>query len=136
MQERQTDRIKGLVQLETYAGDNLPLEDWNITGVLEDIIMVEYADTDPDGKGDTILRRGLHVPVDLARHTWRVGRVLLCGPKVPDAIKEGTCVIFPNDKGIRAANFNGKREVVFLNAERIFGVCTPKDGNPAAKKKK
>ena len=120
------DAVKGLIQLEKYSDASLPLEDWQLTEVLDDILMLEYADT-PKGEkaGSHVMRRGVLLPVDISRHTWRVGKVVLRGNAVPSNIQVGTHVLFPNDKGIRAANFNGKQEVVFLNADRVFGVCKP-----------
>jgi hypothetical protein len=36
-------------------------------------------------------------------------------------------IIFPDDRGLQVANLNGLKNVVFLNEDRIFGVCSPKE---------
>jgi co-chaperonin GroES (HSP10) len=53
---------------------------------------------------------------------WRVGKVILAGPNCK-TVKEGDYIVFPNDKGIQAANINDLKNIVFLSENRIFGVC-------------
>ena len=63
---------------------------------------------------------------------WRKGKVLIAGPNVRYC-KINDIVIFPNDKGASVANIdiklvNGEvykiKKGMFLNEQRIFGVCS------------
>jgi hypothetical protein len=51
--------------------------------------------------------------------------VILSGPNCK-TVKESDYIVFPNDKGIQAANINDIKNIVFLSESRIFGVCNPK----------
>jgi len=118
------DIIKGAIQIDSYSSYEFELDDWKITKLLEDIMLVEYIDVDETG---TQIKRGsIWVPLHSVTFVWRVGRVLLAGSGCKE-IKEGDFVVFPNDKGIKAANINGYKNVVFLNECRIFGICTKED---------
>ena len=48
---------------------------------------------------------------------------LLAGPSAKQ-VKKDQFVIFPGDKGIVGIQKGGKT-VIFLNEERIFGICSP-----------
>ena len=117
------DRIKGNIQLDAYKTSDFELSDWVLESVLDDILMVQYIDSSDDGR--EVLRNGILVPIDVSTHVWRVGKVVLAGPRC-SYTAEGDYVVFPNDKGIRASSINGIKNVVFLNEARIFGKCTPK----------
>ena len=114
------DRIKGNIQLEAYKTDTFELSDWDLTSVLDDILMVQYVDASETGK--EVMRNGIYVSVDITTHVWREGKIILAGPNCRFT-KKGDHVVFPNDKGIRASNINGIRNIVFLNEARVFGVC-------------
>jgi hypothetical protein len=117
------DRIGGTVQLEQYQGHALELDGWTLTKVLDDILMVQYVDVNEDG---TEIKRGsLWVPINTVNFVWRVGKVILSGPNCK-TVKENDYIVFPNDKGIQAANINDIKNIVFLSESRIFGVCNPK----------
>jgi hypothetical protein len=51
-------------------------------------------------------------------------------------VKEGDFIVFPNDRGMRVSNLNGLKHIVFLNEQRIFGVCKTKTEGNSSKKKK
>jgi hypothetical protein len=119
----QEDLIKGLVQIDNYKGSQFELDGWQLTAVLDDILMVQYADINEDG--DLVKRGSMWVPINAVNHVWRVGKVLLAGPNCK-SVKEGDFIVFPNDKGIQVSNLNGLKHIVFLNEARIFGICTPK----------
>lgn len=127
---------KGLIELEQYKNSELPIDDYNIVQVLDDIIMAEFVDVSPDGQ--SITRGGIHIPMDIAdTKAWRVAKTVLAGDKVPEYLKpKGTHFIFPGDRGIRSILNNGT-QLVFINAERIFCVVTPRnsDSNSNLKKK-
>jgi hypothetical protein len=117
---QQEDLIKGKVQIENYQGQSFNLDGWNLTKVLDDILMCQYVDLNDDG---TEIKRGsIWVPINAVNFTWRLAKVVLAGPDCK-TVKENDIVVFPNDKGITVANLNGLKHIVFLNESRIFGVC-------------
>lgn len=120
------DKIGGRVQLEQYQGHSLELDGWNLTKVLDDILMVQYVDVNEEG---TEIKRGsIWVPISTVHFVWRVGKVVLAGPNCK-TVKEGDYIVFPNDKGVQAANINDLKNIVFLSENRIFGVCETKFKN-------
>jgi hypothetical protein len=111
----------GLSDVDSYQDCPLP-EDFEITELLGDVIQVVYADTADDGI--SVKRNGIILPAGVVENrAWRVGKVLLVGPCAKQ-VKQGDYVIFPGDKGIKGIQKNGKLNV-FLNEERIFGICNP-----------
>lgn len=108
------------MNLDEYQNTKLP-NDWKVTGLLDDIIMVEFCDSGL-GDGDNVERNGVFIPVDVSKSLWRVGIVRLMGPKCSPQLKVGDNVLFPNDKGIRAVSVENKVKYVFINEQRIFGV--------------
>lgn len=114
----------GLVEIENYKNFPLP-EDYEITEVLDDVLMAEYADLSEDGT--SVMRNGIHLPQGVIdQRAWRVARVILAGPKAN--LKPGQFFIFPGDKGMqgmRTIKKNNKM-VIFINEDRIFAICEPK----------
>lgn len=111
----------GLADLDLYSNCPLP-EDFEIVELLGDVIQVVYADTAEDGK--SLIRNGIVLPAEVVDNkAWRVGKVIMAGPNTKQ-VKAGQYVIFPGDKGIKGIQKNGKLNV-FLNEERIFGICKP-----------
>jgi hypothetical protein len=128
----QEDIIGGLVQIDNYKGSQFELDGWQLTKVLDDILMVQFVDINEDG--DMVKRGSMWVPINAVNHVWRVGKVLLAGPNCK-TVKEGDFIVFPNDRGIQVSNLNDLKHIVFLNEQRIFGVCTLKEEAPAKKSK-
>ena len=117
------DRIGGKIQIEHYSGKSYELDDWHLDQVLDNILMVQYADINEEG---TEIKRGsIWIPINAVEHTWRIARVVLAGPKC-SLVKVGDHVVFPNDRGLKVSNLNGLKNVAFLNEDRIFGICSPK----------
>jgi hypothetical protein len=111
----------GIADIDPYQNCPLP-EDYEITELLGDVIQVVYADTAADGK--SLVRNGIILPQEVVNNkTWRVGKVVLAGPGTKQ-VKAGHYVIFPGDKGIKGIQKDGKLNI-FLNEERIFGICKP-----------
>lgn len=129
---QQEDRIGGKVQLDAYVGNEFNLDGWNLTKVLDDILMCQYIDVNEDG---TEIKRGsIWVPINTVNFTWRLAKVILAGPECK-TVKEGDIIVHPSDKGITVQNFNNLKHVVFLNESRIFGVCTPTEEKTTKLKK-
>ncbi len=79
------------------------------------------------------MKGGIVVPSNALNKAWRKGKVILSGPDAKYT-KEGDIVIFPNNMGvtISGVTITGKGKVkkgVFLNEERMFGICKLKDDN-------
>lgn len=111
----------GIANLDEYSNCPLP-EDFEIVELLGDVIQVVYADVAEDGK--SLIRNGIVLPAEVVDNkAWRVGKVILTGPNTKQ-VKAGHYVIFPGDKGLKGIQKNGKLNV-FLNEERIFGICKP-----------
>ena len=109
----------GIANLDPYQDCPLP-EDYEITELLGDVIMAEYADVAEDGK--SLVRNGIILPNEVVdKKAWRVGKVLLVGPDTKQVMKDHY-IIFPGDKGIVGIQKGGKT-VIFLNENRIFGIC-------------
>lgn len=118
---RLTRENNGLAEIDQYKNCPLP-EDYEITELLGDTIQVVYKDVSDDGTA--LIRNGLFIPQNVAEQkAWRVGEVILAGPGTRQ-VKKGHFVIFPGDKGLPAIKKDGRMSV-FLNEERIFGICAP-----------
>jgi len=99
---------------------------YNLKQVLDDILLCTFVDESTDGT--SIVRNGLHVPVNTDTKAWRIGQVILAGPNVRYA-KVGDYVCFPNNLGVPVANldiedYGTLKRGIFLNEQRIFGICS------------
>lgn len=122
------------LNIDAMQGVEVPSIDWDITDVLDDIIMIQFVDCSADG--EYIQRSGIYVKNEVGKQIWRVGKVLKSGPDCSDKIKPGVHVIFPNDKGIHVPKVGKHVNIAFLNEERIFGICVPnKNALPTGKTK-
>ena len=111
----------GIANLDPYTNCPLP-EDYEIIELLGDVIQIEYADVATDGQ--SLVRNGIILPSGVVdSRAWRVGKVLLTGPSTKQ-VKAGQFVIFPGDKGLKGIQKGGKMNI-FLNEDRIFGICNP-----------
>lgn len=123
---------RSLIDLSSHSSGDFGLEDYELTFVYDDIVLVEYIDIAPDGDG--ILKNGIYIPSNALNKAWRKAKVILAGPQVKYT-KVGDIVIFPNNLGVTVANIDisnhGKlNNAVFLNESRIFGTCKPKQNGP------
>lgn len=118
-----------LVDLYSHSdGDFGSADDYLISNVLDDIMLVEYIDLSEDG--DMVMRNGLMVPVNTLTKAWRKAKVILTGPTVKYCVP-GDIVIFPNNLGVTVNKLPIvlddvkyiTSKAVFLNEDRIFGRC-------------
>jgi hypothetical protein len=98
---------------------------------MDDILLVKFVDETEDGT--SIMRNGLHVPINADTRAWRVGEVVLAGPNTKNALT-GSIVCFPNNLGIPIANigvdgYGTLKKGIFLNEQRIFGICSVTNDN-------
>lgn len=120
-----------LIDLESHGDGVFALDDYVLSFLFDDVVLVELIDEINDGMGSAIQRNGLYVPTNAMTKAWRKGRVVLAGPSVRYA-QPGKIVIFPNDKGASVSNIlvegHGKiNKGMFLNEQRLFGICSKID---------
>jgi hypothetical protein len=99
---------------------------YNLKNVLDDILLCTFVDESEDGT--SIIRNGLHVPVNSDTKAWRIGEVILAGPNARFT-EVGDFVCFPNNLGVPVANldvdnYGTLKKGIFLNEQRIFGICS------------
>ena len=121
---------KSLIDLSRPDRGDFGFEDYELSFIFDDILLIEYIDETDQGD---VLRNGIVVPTNALNKAWRRGKVILAGPHAKYA-KEGDVVVFPNNMGvtISGVNVTGKGKVkkgVFLNEERMFGICKKRDEN-------
>ena len=122
---------RNLIDLSSHSSGDFGIDDYMLSFIFDDILLVEYIDLTDDGDG--ITRNGLYIPTNALTKAWRKGRVILAGPK-SQYTKVGDIVIFPNNLGVSVANIDienyGKiPKGIFLNENRVFGICKKKDDN-------
>ena len=111
---------------------------YNLKSLLDDVLLVRFMDETDDGT--SILRNGIVVPINVDTKAWRIGVIILAGPNAKHT-KPGDYVCFPNNLGIPVANidvdgYGTLKKGIFLNEQRIFGVCRPRknENKPASSK--
>lgn len=133
MAQRSIDTLatqKHLIDLTPNCQGDVGLSDeYELTMIFDDILLVEYIDDNETGE---IQRNGIFVPTNALTKAWRRAKVILAGPKA-EYTKPGDIVIFPNNLGVTVANIdvNGStiKRGIFLNEDRLFGICKVKDDN-------
>ena len=118
---------KSLIDLTSNERQCLDFDGYILSKLFDVIILVELIDEDEQGN---IQRNGIYVPTSNTIKTWRKGKVVLKG-KNTDQCDINDIVIFPHDKGIIVTNVDVKnygivKKGMFLNQDRIFGVCENK----------
>ena len=121
---------RSLIDLSNPDKGDFGIDDYELNFIFDDILLIEYVDETDDGD---VMRGGIVVPSNALNRAWRKGKVILTGPDVKYT-KEGDIVIFPNNMGVtlNGVNVTGKGKVtrgVFLNEERMFGICKLKNVN-------
>ena len=121
---------KHLIDLSTHSEGDIGLsDDFELTMIFDDILLVEYIDENEHGE---IERNGIFVPTNAVTKAWRKAKVILAGPKAEYATP-GDIVLFPSNLGVTVANIDVNGETVkkgiFLNEDRLFGICNLKDAD-------
>lgn len=119
---------RSLIDLSSHSDGNFGMDDFVLSQVYNDIILVEFIDLSEDG--DAILRGGIFIPTNAVTKAWRKAKVVLVGTEVKNT-KPGDIVMFPNDKGVTVTGMEidgyGKiKKGMFLNEQRLFGKCVLK----------
>ena len=121
---------RSLIDLSAPGRGDFFLDDFELSFIFDDILLIEYIDETVDGE---VERNGILVPTNALTKAWRKGKVILAGPDAKYA-KEDDIVIFPNNVGvtISGVSVTGKGKItkgIFLNEERMFGICKKKNVN-------
>jgi|TARA_Y100000310_G_scaffold268533_1_gene281177 hypothetical protein len=121
----------GLIDLKSYENDVFTIFGYKLNALFADVLLATYVDLSEDG--DAINRNGVLIPINQVQKAWRIGEVLLAGPSCQTATV-GSYICFPNDKGIPVSNIDVEgygivKNGIFLNEQRIFGLCSPADIN-------
>jgi len=133
MAQRSIDTLapqKHTVDLSSHSQGDVGLpDDFELTMIFDDILLVEYIDENAEGE---IERNGIFIPTNAVTKAWRKAKVILAGPKAEYA-NVGDVVIFPSNLGLTVSNLdvNGTtlKKGIFLNEDRLFGICNLKDDN-------
>lgn len=122
---------KGMIDLDANSEGFFGLDEFKLSFIFDDIVLVEFIDEVEDSQGSAVMRNGLYVPTNANTKAWRKAKVVLIGPNV-QYCKQGDIVIFPNDKGATVANmevdgYGTVKKGMFLNEQRMFGIAKPKE---------
>ena len=107
------------LDLTEMQGVSIPA-DWEIDGVLGDVLMCEVIDENESGE---VLRNGIWLKQDIVGKMWRVAKVEKVGPECTGRINVGEYVMYPSDKGLPMMRH--KKKYIFLNEPRVFCTCKP-----------
>jgi len=123
---------RSTIDLESHSDGDFGLGDeFLLSFVFDDIILVEFIDESFDGDSSGAIKRGgIYLPTNALNKAWRKAKVILAGPEVKYA-KKGDIVMFPNDKGAPVSNMDIEgygiiKKGMFLNEQRLFGICKQK----------
>lgn len=120
---------RGLIDLSSHSDGDFGFENYQLSSVLADILLVEFVDLSDDG--ESITRGGLVIPTNTLTKAWRKGRVVLVGPDAK-YVKKDDIVMFPNNLGVAAAKldvigYGTIKKGIFLNEDRIFSILKAYD---------
>jgi len=123
---------RSTIDLESHSDGDFGLGDeFLLSFVFDDILLVEFIDESFDGDSSGAIKRGsIYIPTNALNKAWRKAKVILAGPEVKYA-KQGDIVMFPNDKGAPVSNMDIEghgiiKRGMFLNEQRLFGICKQK----------
>jgi hypothetical protein len=124
----QLEPTRSLIDLSSHSDGNFGMEDFVLSQVYNDIILVEFIDLSDDGAN--VKRGSIYIPTNTLIKAWRKAKVVLVGTDVKNT-KVGDIVMFPNDKGVTVsgmeiAGYGKIKNGMFLNEQRLFGKCVPR----------
>jgi hypothetical protein len=124
----QLETTRNLIDLSSHSDGNFGMEDFVLSQVYNDIILVEFIDLSEDG--ENVKRGSIYIPTNTLIKAWRKAKVVLVGTEVKNT-QVGDIVMFPNDKGVTVsgmeiAGYGKIKNGMFLNEQRLFGKCVSK----------
>lgn len=122
---------KGMIDLNANSEGSFGLDDFQLSFIFDDIVLVEFVDEIEDSQGSVVKRGSLFVPTNVNTKAWRKAKVVLMGPNV-QFCKKDDIIIFPNDKGVSVANievdgYGLVKKGMFLNEQRMFGIAKKRE---------
>lgn len=90
-----SNAIRQFTNTERIVNYDVDLSKWKIKHLYKDTLWVQLLD---EPSSDTVMQRGLILPVSQVKALYRLGRVILCGDDVKHA-KVGEIVRFPQGIG-------------------------------------
>ncbi len=114
-------KFNRVTEEKEYTMDNM-----DITHVFGDVIYAKIIDESEDG---TVIRNGLHIPVnDKTQQYYRFVKVVLVGPKCDPAMKPGDIVMVTSaalagTRGIKKSD--GK--YLLIPESHAMSICKPKE---------
>ena len=120
---------KSLIDLSRKAEGDFDMDDYVLSAVMDDIVLVEYIDETADG--GEVMRGSIVIPTNMMSKAWRKAKVVLKGPSVV-YLDINEIVMFPNEIGVSISNVTVEdygivKKGIFINEERCFGVCKLKE---------
>jgi len=121
---------KSIIDLSSHSGSSFDsiFTGYNLEKILDDVILAEF--TDLAGEKDEIVRNGIIVKTNALTNAWRLAKVILLGPNCK-LVKKNDIIMFPNNMGVQinkidVVDHGLVKHGLFINEQRIFGVCQPR----------
>ncbi len=121
---------KSIIDLSSHSGSSFDsiFKGYNLEKILDDVILAEF--TDLAGEKDEIVRNGIIVKTNAMTNAWRLAKVILLGPNCK-LVKKNDIIMFPNNMGVQinkidVVDHGLVKHGLFINEQRIFGVCQPR----------
>lgn len=121
---------KSIIDLSSHSGSSFDsiFTGYNLEKILDDVILAEF--TDLAGEKDEIVRNGIIVKTNAMTNAWRLAKVILLGPNCK-LVKKNDIIMFPNNMGVQinkidVVDHGLVKHGLFINEQRIFGVCQPR----------
>ena len=121
---------KSIIDLSSHSGSSFDsiFTGYNLEKILDEVILAEC--TDLAGEKDEIVRNGIIVKTNAMTNAWRLAKVILLGPNCK-LVKKNDIIMFPNNMGVQinkieVINHGLVKHGLFINEQRIFGVCQPR----------
>jgi cellobiose-specific phosphotransferase system component IIB len=121
---------KSIIDLSSHSGSSFDsiFTGYNLEKILDDVILAEF--TDLAGEKDEIVRNGIIVKTNAMTNAWRLAKVILLGPNCK-LVKKNDIIMFPNNMGVQinkidVVDHGLVKHGIFINEQRIFGVCQPR----------
>jgi len=129
------DKLKPLHSHIDLSDKSLPtdfgMDEYMLSRLMDDVMLLEFCDLQGSDDGvEYIMRGGIAIPINNVMNAWRKGIVILKGPNVRYT-EVGEIVMFPANMGVQISNIEVEghgtiKKGLFLNEQRMFGVCKEK----------
>jgi len=128
---------KSLIDLGGHAGSSFDsvFSGYDLEKILDDVILAEFTDLASDSQ-DEVIRNGIIVKTNAMTNAWRTAKVILLGSNCK-LVKKNDIIMFPNNMGvqiskIQVVGYGLVRNGIFINEQRIFGVCKSRKNENSA----